>query len=294
MRGEVNMRYAFMCHYDDYNKLTKDETRHMLRSKYHRVDIIEFIEYYKIPLSEVIEFLRKRGISPQGRERRKIEDLRNPKNRRKLNWISAERVPKIALCAMYNVPYEIIKGKRYYDEEEYQKALIDLQNKIDLYTKDDKEKDLSDIKPIDLIAMRYYRRINRSNMAKKLNLTKKKIAELERASEVTKETERMYKNELSVTDRHIKQLRKIMNGQLKRVTESRSIPKLVKLNVFTRDGGRCKKCKESKKLHYHHIKKYSDGGENTSDNLILLCASCHAEEHKEDKSYHMLKKMAEE
>lgn len=79
----------------------------------------------------------------------------------------------------------------------------------------------------------------------------------------------------------------------KRVTTRRNIPTEVKHIVFERDNGKCTECYSKEDLHYHHIKRYANGGEDTVENLILLCVNCHAEEHKDEQSYYMLKSMAE-
>jgi 5-methylcytosine-specific restriction endonuclease McrA len=72
----------------------------------------------------------------------------------------------------------------------------------------------------------------------------------------------------------------------------RYIPTKIKTEVFERDNGECTLCGSDEKLHYHHITRFSDGGAHTVDNLKLLCVACHAEEHKDERSYHMLVKMA--
>jgi 5-methylcytosine-specific restriction endonuclease McrA len=36
-------------------------------------------------------------------------------------------------------------------------------------------------------------------------------------------------------------------------------------------------------LHVHHLKKRSQLGPDTADNLITLCASCHSREHNMTK-----------
>ncbi len=51
--------------------------------------------------------------------------------------------------------------------------------------------------------------------------------------------------------------------------------------ILHRDGYQCQKCKaKNTKLHVHHILFKSNGGTNTSDNLITLCESCHDKLHK--------------
>lgn len=285
------MKQTFICHHPHYNDVTKDELRYMLRNRYHRVKFRDFVDYYEIPPEELISYLRRRGIVLLSSERRTLIELANPEPKKKeVNWYNVERMPMSVVCAMYNVSYEIIKGVRVYDVEEYKRHVNDLQNKMDSYMRDD-NKDESEIKRIDLIAMRYYRGVNRKAMADKLMKTVKEIIELERSSFVTKSTANSYMQELSVTNRHVKQLRLIMDGKLKRVSESRDIPKLVRLSVFIRDGGKCCRCEEKKKLHYHHIVRFADGGENTKENLMLLCVSCHAEEHKGERVHGMLKSL---
>ncbi len=32
-------------------------------------------------------------------------------------------------------------------------------------------------------------------------------------------------------------------------------------------------------LHAHHVKEQWDGGEDTADNLVTLCAKCHRKRH---------------
>ena len=42
-----------------------------------------------------------------------------------------------------------------------------------------------------------------------------------------------------------------------------------------RDGNRCRTCGATAKLSVHHIVMARDGGRDTLDNLVTLCASCH-------------------
>lgn len=102
-----------------------------------------------------------------------------------------------------------------------------------------------------------------------------------------------YMRELGITRSHMTQFKKILKGQLKTFTEDREIPQSIKTKVRRKYKNRCAKCRSTRHLHYHHIEYFSKGGQNTVDNLILLCASCHAEEHKGEKAYHMLKKQSE-
>lgn len=49
--------------------------------------------------------------------------------------------------------------------------------------------------------------------------------------------------------------------------------------VRVRDRFRCRSCRTTHGVEVHHIKFRSLGGSNTTENLALLCASCHAEVH---------------
>jgi hypothetical protein len=50
--------------------------------------------------------------------------------------------------------------------------------------------------------------------------------------------------------------------------------------VYARDLHRCRNCKASGvELHCHHVVPLSRGGETHPDNLVTLCAECHARVH---------------
>jgi hypothetical protein len=53
----------------------------------------------------------------------------------------------------------------------------------------------------------------------------------------------------------------------------RIIPTAVKLEVWKRDGGKCRLCDASDELHFDHIVPFSRGGTSlTAENVQLLCA----------------------
>ncbi|MEK5065906.1 HNH endonuclease [Cytobacillus sp. FSL R5-0596] len=126
-----------------------------------------------------------------------------------------------------------------------------------------------------------------SMSARDLNLYEKNL------NECPPDVVEFYMRSLGITRSHMAQFKKILKGKLKAFTEGRQIAKSVKDEVRNKCKNRCSECGEKEKLQFHHIEYFSKGGQNTSDNLILLCASCHAEVHKGEQSYHMLKKMAE-
>lgn len=49
--------------------------------------------------------------------------------------------------------------------------------------------------------------------------------------------------------------------------------------VLRRDSWRCQFCGSMKSLEVHHQKFRSRSGEDTAENLITLCASCHSVMH---------------
>ena len=55
------------------------------------------------------------------------------------------------------------------------------------------------------------------------------------------------------------------------VANSRFIPKSVKTQIYT---GKCANCGKKHSLEYDHVIKYSHGGENSPQNLQMLCRNC--------------------
>jgi hypothetical protein len=72
----------------------------------------------------------------------------------------------------------------------------------------------------------------------------------------------------------------------------RKIPDETRMQVFERDKYKCKKCgwshekynrSDPRHLELHHVKHHAEGGENTVDNLITVCTSCHDGIHRHEK-----------
>ena len=59
----------------------------------------------------------------------------------------------------------------------------------------------------------------------------------------------------------------------------------VRRRVRVRDGEKCRWCGTSSDLQVHHIKYRSEGGPNTMNNLITLCAEHHATAHSNKRLY---------
>jgi 5-methylcytosine-specific restriction endonuclease McrA len=50
--------------------------------------------------------------------------------------------------------------------------------------------------------------------------------------------------------------------------------------VLCRDGWRCQSCGAMSNLEVHHRQYRSHSGDDSEDNLITLCAKCHANIHR--------------
>ena len=51
--------------------------------------------------------------------------------------------------------------------------------------------------------------------------------------------------------------------------------------VLHRDGWRCLSCGTMSHLEIHHSKFRSHAGDDSEQNLVTLCASCHARVHRD-------------
>ena len=49
--------------------------------------------------------------------------------------------------------------------------------------------------------------------------------------------------------------------------------------VLARDGWRCQSCGSARNLQVHHLRARSKLGDDALQNLISLCAECHARQH---------------
>lgn len=56
--------------------------------------------------------------------------------------------------------------------------------------------------------------------------------------------------------------------------------KLIRLSAMERDGYRCTKCGKTDGLVVHHIVPWEQTQDNSLDNLMTLCVSCHMHIHK--------------
>jgi hypothetical protein len=56
-----------------------------------------------------------------------------------------------------------------------------------------------------------------------------------------------------------------------------AIPLPVRMAVFARDGGRCRRCGWTEDIQFDHVIPYSTGGGDEANNLQLLCGPCNRE-----------------
>lgn len=57
-------------------------------------------------------------------------------------------------------------------------------------------------------------------------------------------------------------------------------PAWLRKAVIARDGGRCRSCRSPRGLMVHHVQFRSRGGRTKPENLVTLCAQCHALVHE--------------
>jgi 5-methylcytosine-specific restriction endonuclease McrA len=55
---------------------------------------------------------------------------------------------------------------------------------------------------------------------------------------------------------------------------------ILRQQVLRRDGWRCQGCGAMSNLEVHHRQYRSHSGDDSEDNLITLCAKCHANIHR--------------
>lgn len=79
---------------------------------------------------------------------------------------------------------------------------------------------------------------------------------------------------------YVKQQKKIKKGIFRS-----GVPQPLRELIKARDNDTCKMChivNEPYGMQVHHIIPVSDGGDDSENNLILLCYKCHVEVHRND------------
>lgn len=148
-----------------------------------------------------------------------------------------------------------------------------------------------------LVAMRRHRGLDREQFAEYSGIHFDAV----RYFETTKDKDipniiiEIYLMTLKITKLDFKKIKDIFNGTRTSMDEekNRIIPRVIVDEVRERDKNECTVCGVKDHLNFHHIKRYDQGGLHTVENLKLLCVSCHAEEHKGERGYGLLKSRAE-
>lgn len=141
----------------------------------------------------------------------------------------------------------------------------------------------------ELKAMRLLRKKSISDMAKLTGEYADWLRMVERSRNVPPRMVDSYRRVLGIKKGHMEQFDKIIKGKTKEFVEEREIPNVIRKEVKKKYGNKCAHCNTSKYLQIHHKEYFSKGGQHTLDNLILLCADCHAEEHKGETAYGLIK-----
>ena len=75
-------------------------------------------------------------------------------------------------------------------------------------------------------------------------------------------------------------LEDIQNIQKDYIQDIRKIPSDVRQKVWKRDNGRCIKCGSKKKLQFDHIIPVSKGGDDSVENIQILCQECNLKKQR--------------
>lgn len=143
----------------------------------------------------------------------------------------------------------------------------------------------------EMRAVRMFRGYNRLQFSKVIQIHERKLKEYE-SYHAPLLIQKKYIEILKITNSELQRIRNVLSGKTKKLEIDREIPLIVKTQVRKRDKNKCVKCGTSGRLHFHHKKRFSDGGLHTADNLILLCPDCHAEEHIGERCYALIKSHA--
>jgi DNA-binding XRE family transcriptional regulator len=195
----------------------------------------------------------------------------------------------------YNI--DIVEYCNFVKNTKGLKLAIDERRKLNEYiSKNDsiKDKPKELFKGIEIQAFRMLRGFTTTKLGRAIHIDEQSIKKFEKMKTTPSWVSDKYISYLKISENEIKRLQKYLNGETKSFELEREIPVFIKNEVRKKYKNKCGKCGKNKGLHFHHIQYFSEGGLHVVDNLLLLCSSCHADVHKGEKAYHLLKKMAEE
>ncbi|WP_144558516.1 HNH endonuclease [Shouchella miscanthi] len=146
----------------------------------------------------------------------------------------------------------------------------------------------------EIQGFRMLRGYNTNKMSHRIGIFADELKRYERRKKVPNWIADRYISDLMITKNEIHRLRMYLGRRTKGFEAERTIPEFIKNEVRKRDRNKCTKCFSENRLHFHHKERFSKGGLHVESNIVLLCAACHAEEHKSEQSYWLLKKMAKD
>jgi len=83
-------------------------------------------------------------------------------------------------------------------------------------------------------------------------------------------------SDINIIKRQLKELYKLLNIYNRQYVKTRNNSAAIKNVVLERDDNKCRLCRDTDEPHIHHITPLSVGGDNSIDNIITLCSSCHS------------------
>lgn len=195
--------------------------------------------------------------------------------------------------------YYMFKGKLKKDEtlmKGYIRAVDAIFRGLRYDNKQDKKKVMK-FRCVDLSAMRLHRGLDMMQFSQKSGIPYRHIVYYEKTKCVVipDSVGNAYMRILDISKKELKHIRECLSGERLSMheEEERIIPQSVRNYVFKRDGGKCTRCDRTTFLHFHHKRRFSEGGKHEARNIVLLCVGCHAGEHYGEKAFAMLKSRAE-
>lgn len=90
---------------------------------------------------------------------------------------------------------------------------------------------------------------------------------------IERDSRKVFEFEFRITEQELKEAEKHHEQKHIDIEQTRQIPGKVKLSVYKRDKGVCRKCGSKNNLHFDHLLPYSKGGTSLKEeNIQLLCA----------------------